>query len=456
MKRASKRSRWLGAALTALLAGAMGLLSIHPGEATTVPPARRPNLLVLLLDDARTGSTSVMPKAEAWLRRGGAYFPNTVATTPSCCPSRASIFSGRYVHNHGVTQQGAVGRYDHARTMQHDLEAAGYGTAAVGKLFNNWDRAKRPPGFDRWALTGGGYDNARFIVDGRHVTAPYSTTFIGEQVNRYVDGFEGDDARPWFIYAGFTAPHSPYTPEPKYANRAFPWQGNPATKETDRSDKPAWVRNYTVSEREGTATRVGQLRTLLSVDDAVEAVRRHLEARGELDNTLVVLTSDNGKAWGEHGLPGKFTPYVESVGVPIYLWWPGHARAGEDKRLAALVDLAPTLLAAAGLTPSYQVDGRNLLGPHRRDRVLLEYWKDPANGSFPTWASTYAAGKWQYTEYYDRTGAMYDREYYDLVADPWQLTNVLRDGKPANDPALGPLAQALANQRRCAGTADCP
>jgi arylsulfatase A-like enzyme len=182
------------------------------------------------------------------------------------------------------------------------------------------------------------------------------------------------------------------------------------------------------------------------------SVRRYLSARGELDDTLVVLLSDNGKAWGEHGLPGKFTPYVESVNVPVYLWWPGHVPAGEDTRLSALVDVAPTLLAAAGVRPSYQVDGRSLLGPSRRERVLLEYRRDEANGSFPTWASLLAWGRYQYTEYYDADGRRTDREYYDLAADPWQLTNLLGAASSRNDPPLDGLVDALAAQRRCAGS----
>jgi arylsulfatase A-like enzyme len=452
VNRASWRARG-GAALAVLLAGVAGFVLVRPGSAAAPP---RPNILLLVLDDARTGSTGVMSKMEGWLRRDGSYYPNTVATTPSCCPSRASLLSGRFTHNHGVNQQNAIGRFDHARTLQHDLKAAGYGTAAVGKLFNQWPLEERPPGFDHWALTHGGYERAWFGVEGKSRRVGYSTTFIGEQVNRYVDGFEADDARPWFVYAGFTAPHSPYTPEPKYASREFPWDGNPATRETDRRDKPSWVRKYSVSPTEGTATRTAQLRTLLSVDDAVESVRRHLSARGELDNTLVVLLSDNGKAWGEHGLPGKFTPYVESVNVPVYMWWPGHVPAREDTRLAALVDVAPTLLAAAGVRPSYQVDGRSLLGPARRERVLLEYWRDPSNGTFPTWASLFSWGRHQYTEYYDGEGRRTEREYYDLAADPWQLTNLLGDADAGNDPtaaALASLADALASQRRCTGSA---
>lgn len=435
-----------GAALAVLLAGVAGVVLVRPGVAAA---PSRPNILLLVLDDARTGSTEVMSKMEGWLRRDGTYFPNTVATTPSCCPSRASLLSGRHTHNHGVDRQDAIGRYDHDRTLQHDLKAAGYGTAAVGKLFNRWPLGERPPGFDHWALTHGGYHGAWFAVEGKSRRVGYSTTFIGEQVNRYVDRFESDDARPWFVYAGFTAPHSPYTPEDRYAQRSFRWDGNPAVRETDRRDKPSWVRKFSVTPKEGAAARTAQLRTLLSVDDAVESVRQHLAARGELENTLVVLLSDNGKAWGEHGLPSKFTPYVESVNVPVYLWWPGHVRAGvADPRLAALVDVTPTLLAAVGLRPTYEVDGRSLLGPARRDRVLMEYWRDPANGSFPTWASLFSWGRYQYTEYYDADGRRTDREYYDLAADPWQLTNRLAGGEA---PPAG-LAEALAAQRRCAGS----
>jgi arylsulfatase A-like enzyme len=430
-----------------LLAGVAGfVVLVRPG--TAAPPSR-PNILLLILDDARTGSTDVMSKMEGWLRRDGTYFPNTLANTPSCCPSRATLLSGRFAHNHGVDQQDAIGRYDHTRTLQHDLKAAGYATAAVGKLFNQWPLSERPPGFDRWALTHGGYEGAWFAVEGQSRRVEYSTTFIGDQVNRYVDGFEADDARPWFVYAGFTAPHRPYTPEAKYAKREFPWDGNPAVRETDRRDKPSWVRNFSVSPAEGAATRTAQLRTLLSVDDAVESVRRHLRERGELDNTLVVLLSDNGKAWGEHGLPSKFTPYLESVNVPVYLWWPGHVAAGaSDPRRAALVDVTPTLLAAAGLRPSYEVDGRSLLAPARRERVLLEYWRDPSNGNgIPTWASLHSWGRYQYTEYYDPDGRRTEREYYDLSKDPWQLTNLLAGG----DPAPAGLAEALAAERRCAG-----
>ncbi|MFI5908477.1 sulfatase-like hydrolase/transferase [Dactylosporangium sp. NPDC051541] len=416
----------------------------------TAPP--HPNVLLLLLDDARTGQTSAMPKTLRWLRDHGMTYPNAMVSTPSCCPSRASILSGRYAHNTGVTQQSAIDRFDHTRSLEHELHGAGYRTAAVGKLFNAWDIAERPPYFDNAALTGGGYVNADFVVDGVATRAPYSTTFMGAQINDYIDRYERDDAKPWFIYAGFTAPHAPQVPEPKYANLQYPWAGDPATRETDRSDKPAYVRRFNHSERDGALERQAQLRTLRSVDDTIEAIRRRLAERGELDNTLVILMSDNGKLWGEHGLPEKFMPYLQAERVPLIVSWPGRIRAGSDPRLAANLDIAPTVLAAAGLTAHYVVDGRDLLAPDDRTSLLTEYWRDPANGAgIPPWASTVVPGRYRYTEIYDDSGAVADREYYDLARDPWQLTNLMRTGGPKTDA----LSAVLATSRRCTGRA-CP
>ncbi|GGK01847.1 hypothetical protein GCM10010123_34700 [Pilimelia anulata] len=441
-----------------VLAAAAVVLTTMAGGAAVIAaaPPQRPNVLVLLLDDARPESMVAMPRTRAWLGGNGRSYPNAVVTTPSCCPSRASIWSGRYAHNHGVVAQNAIGRLDHDRTVVHDLKTAGYRTAVVGKLFNAWKIHKQPPYVDRWALAGGGYDNALFNVDGKGVRARYSTTFIGEQINRYLDEFERDDNRPWFVNAGFVTPHSPFTPEPKYANVPFTWDGSPATREADRSDKPRYVRNFGKSEAEGSRTRQAQLRTQLSADDAIESIRRHLAARGELANTLVVFLSDNGKFWSEHGLMEKFMPYDAAERVPLLISLPGRIDRGTDNRLAANVDITPTILDAAGLAPSYATDGRSLLGGHRRDRILTEYWRDSDNGAgIPPWASTLVPDRYRYTEVYDDSGRVTDREYYDLAADPWQLTNLYGDRKPGNDPAVGPLAAALAAQRRCAGAA-CP
>jgi arylsulfatase A-like enzyme len=457
------RTRWLA------LAGVLALTLLAPGSqraavgAVAAPPGA-PNVLVIVTDDQRTGTMFAMPKTLSWLRTGGVEFRQAYVTTPSCCPSRASIFSGRYVHNHGVRQQRLGANLDHRSTLQRHLKDSGYFTAMAGKFLNQWALGTRPPFFDRYAVANGGYNNVTWGVDGavRRLQG-YTTTIIGDKAIEYLDAFEAaDDARPWFAYLATFAPHLPRTPEPRYAGTTFaPWARSPAVNE-NVADKPQYVRwRPTATDAAIQQVRTEQLRTLKSVDDMVDRVLRHLQARGELDNTLVLYTSDNGYAWAEHRiLDLKFVPYTESIQVPFLARWPGHLAPGTtDDRFVANIDLKPTVLAAAGVPPdpAYPVDGRSFLSPGGRDRLLTEYFLDDANlPNLQTWAST-RTRTYQYVENYNQPelGGGTFREYYDLVNDPWMLTNLYRDGNPGNDPPVGPLSSALAADRQCSGAA-CP
>ena len=278
-----------------------------------------------------------------------------------------------------------------------------------------------------------------------------------------MNAFEAaDDARPWFAYLATFAPHLPRTPEPQYAGTTFaPWAGNPAVNE-NVADKPQYVRwRPTATDAAIQQVRTEQLRTLKSVDDMVDRVLRHLQTRGELDNTLVLYTSDNGYTWAEHRiLDNKFVPYSESIQVPFFARWPAHLAPGTtDDRFVANIDIKPTVLAAVGIPPdpAYPIDGRSFLSPGGRNRLLTEYFFDDANmPNLQTWAAT-RTRTYQYVENYNQPelGGGTFREYYDLVADPWMLTNLYRDGNPNNDPAVGPLSSALAADRQCSG-ATCP
>jgi arylsulfatase A-like enzyme len=420
----------------------------------------RPNVLVIVTDDARAETLRAMPKTRRWLADAGVTYTEGFAPTPSCCPSRSSIFSGRYVHNHGVLRQQLAGRLDQTTTMASYLSGAGYHTAMAGKFLNRWPLTTPPPGYQRYALANGGYYDQTWAVDGHLRRVPtYSTTFIGDQFLSWLDGWERDDAIPWFAYLATFAPHDPRVPEPRYAHATFPELASvgPRTVPTV-AGKPRYLADRaSVSLAAAAKVRTEQLRTLLSVDDLVDRVMGRLQDTGELDDTLVFFLSDNGYAWGEHRHIGKFTPYSESIKVPFVVRWPGRLAAGTvDDRMVATIDIKPTVLAAAGvrLRDGDVVDGRSLLDGRRRDRILAEYWRDPANApGIHDWAALRTPA-WEYVEDDDQPGGGTFREFYDLARDPGMDHNLLADADPGNDPPAS-IGAELAAARTCKG-ADCP
>ena len=412
-----------------------------------------------------------MPETRRWFVEGGTRFSNAFVSTPVCCPSRATIFSGRYAHNHRVTSNtdSAALELDHRSTLQRYLQDDGYRTGIFGKLLNGWDISRNPPYFDDWSIISralpGGYRNGDWNERGTLKTvSEYSTTYLSDNAIRFIENGEDDDDRPWFLYLSTTAPHTPpYEVEPKYEDAAVPpISPNPAMGEEDRSDKPPHVRK----ERRKESRREIQLRLLMSVDDLVERVAKRLDALDE-DNTLAIYVSDNGYLWGEHGLDNKSLPYLPSIRVPMMARWPEHFEEGKvDNRLAANLDIAPTVLDAVGLAPSesWQQDGRSLLDSWTRDRILTEYWRPPLEDrggllskvKIPTWAAL-TTPRYQYTEYYgrdERTPRF--REFYDLEDDPWQLTNRLADEAMRPPHAIiDRLSRRLARDRTCEAEA-CP
>ena len=460
-----RRPLVVGLVVAVLVLGGVAFAAVRgpgrpDGPAGPGGDARPPNVLVVVTDDARAETLQVMPRTRPWLADGGVTFTQGFATTPSCCPSRASILSGRYAHNHGVLRQQLGDRLDQETTLARYLSGGGYRTAMAGKFLNRWPLRRPPPHFDRYAQANGGYYDQLWQVDGAVRRVPtYSTTFVGDQALAYLAEFERDDARPWFLYLAPFAPHDPRVPEPRYAAASFPdleQVGGGGAAEV--AGAPAYLRQRAPADPgEVAALRTGQARTLLSVDDLVERVMGRLQATGELDDTLVFYLSDNGYSWGEHRHVGKFVPYTESIKVPFLVRWPGRLPAGTvDDRLVATIDIKPTVLAAAGIRPDPgdTVDGRSLLDGRRRQRLLAEYWRDQANApGVRDWAAL-RAPEWQYVENYDQPGGGTFREFYDLRRDPGMERNLLADDDPGNDPPAT-LAAELAAARTCAG-ASCP
>ncbi|WP_234342813.1 sulfatase [Streptomyces fulvoviolaceus] len=424
---------------------------------------KRPNILLVLTDDQPKETDWALRQTADWLGGSGVTFARAHANTPLCAPSRASIMSGRYAHNHGLLDTRHPAHLDQHTTVQRQLHEAGYRTGLFGKYLNFWRPGTNPPHFDEWLLQEPvAYYNGHYNNNGtvRNIKG-YNTTVIKDRALDFIDRSRTDD-RPWFAYVATRSAHEVNIPETKYAHARVPdWDGRPSVFESDKADKPPFLRKANHSFEQGKALRERQLRTLLSVDDAMRDFHDKLRALGQLDNTLVLFTSDHGLCWGDHGWLRKSVPYRPSLEVPFQLSWPaGGFTGGTDDRLTGHVDIAPTFLDAAGITPDTPHDGHSLLDRgNDRDHLLAEWWwnrqdKQPIH----TWAS-YIGKSEQYTEYYrgrldadgrpKGSGKVIFREYYDLRADPYQLTNRLHGASTAEERRLGVpgLAKGLAAAR---------
>jgi arylsulfatase A-like enzyme len=480
--------------------------SLLPGPSLGAAPSgpqlpggkSRPNILFVLLDDARyegiVDQPGVLPKTKRWLVEGGTNFDHGYATTSLCCPERATIWSGRLPHNHRVVDNATGDNLDRDWISPRYLRDAGYRTALVGKFLTDWVFRYEPPHFDQYAAFQGGYVDKPFWVKDpgqakrAWVTAAYSTDFIADKAVEYIRGFADEPRQAWFMQVAPHAPHNNreaqkascdvrdlYDWPARHDKVATPrWNPSPAVDvEGDghtaaKADKARYLRDNTFPRHCGRATYDGQLKTLLAVDEMVDRMMSELQRSGQLGNTLVLLTSDNGFAHGDRGLTSKGLAYTEHSRVPFLVRWDGVFKAGfVDHRPVGGEDFLATYLDAARYSPpklKYRLDGRSFLpGRPARTEKLLEFGPVgratppgyKGHRDIPTWASL-VADRWQYIEYYgsDNTTVAF-REYYDLTADPWQLQNTLADENPKNDPDVDALSARLHRAVRCSGRA-CP
>jgi N-acetylglucosamine-6-sulfatase len=443
------------------------------GAADAVAAAvTRPNILLYNLDDLRDAfpgaidPLSFMPKTRAWMADGRRYTRMFVAD-PSCCPSRAAMMTGRYPHNNGVQDQQDGPLFDGPHSMACYLRGAGYATYVAGKFLTTWPKTSLPPCFDRSTIMWGGYRGFGVRVDGvAQTVAGYSTTYLGNRGRQYLTTALSGTA-PFLLYEAPQAPHwvAINNPDGSVSRLAVPDTAYASADvgscsgvpEADRSDKPAYVRTMNHTPAQAQVMCQSQLRAIMSADDQFAATMQLLSDRGVLDNTLVILSSDNGFMWGEHGRWEKFVPYEPSIRVPLMVRWPGHIAAGTNRtRLVSSLDLLPTMLQAAGIAlpaDAPRLDGESLLRATRRTSMYSEYYVDGANPNIPSWRMVRTATT-KYVHTYDAQGAVIAREYYDLAGDPAENTNVLGDATTTNDPpasTLTDLATRLDAFATCAG-----
>jgi arylsulfatase A-like enzyme len=344
-----------------------------------------------------------------------------------------------------------VAAFDDSSTVATWLHDAGYRTSLVGKYLNGYGTDPFvPPGWDDWhAFIGSGYFDYRLVENGsvRSYGTADSDYLTDVLAAKAVDFIATADDRPFFLYFAPFAPHDPATPAPRHAGRFAgtpPWRP-PAWNEADVSDKPTWLMDQPPLSSDQVVFADGlyerMLESLLAVDDAVAAILRALDEAGRTDDTVVVFTSDNGLSLGEHRVVGKQCPYDECLRVPLVVRYPRAVTAARtDSRLAANVDLAPTLAELAGTTPAGPVDGVSLMAildgsaSPWRDDLLAEQFS-----IFPPAYAAVRSARYKYVEYlHDATQI----ELYDLTADPNELTS------RHADPAYAPVRAALAARLR--------
>ena len=419
---------------------------------------RRPNVLIFLTDDQRFGTTRAMKATRRLIGRKGLTFTNAHATTPLCCPSRASVMTGRYAHNHRVRRNFSGGNLKMSTTLQHDLSNAGYLTAIIGKFLNGWNPKRIPPDFDRsvlltpvnspFAYGTNAYTDSFFSIDGRvRRVKRYATDFIRSRTVKFLRRFNRRDRRPWMMYVQPFAPHSPALPARRHAGtRVGGVRSNPAIRDRNRYGKAPDVRRWRVDQEWVKDFAPDQNRTMLAVDEMIARIFRWLSKLEEARRTLVIFTSDNGVMWGEHGLAGKKYPYTYSTKVPMLMRWPGHVRPrSSTARLVANVDIAPTVYHATGVEPSHVLDGRSLLSRSRRKVLLLEHWENTE------WRAL-RSRRHLYIEYTNGPRIRF-RELYNLKRDPWQLRNLLHRNPDRHRDIATRLHRRLVRRAHCKGTA---
>lgn len=438
--------------------------------AQVVPPQAAPersNVVFILADDlsadALNRNLSEYPNIKA-LAASGVSFTNSFVTDPVCCPSRATNLTGMYKHNHGVdmdNQEPAFRALDD-RALPVWLDGAGYTTGYFGKYLNGYQGDHTPPGWDVWRgtrilRTGTDTYLPGYDLEGRNDEGRTHTQVFAEQAAGFVKG----SSRPFFAYVAPYAPHEPAAHPHRY-DGLFTGARAPRTpsfNERDVSDKPRWVRARARLSgeqiKDADATYRDMLRSTKDVDDLVGRVVAALRESGELDNTYVVFTSDNGFHLGQHRLdPGKWTAYEEDIRVPLVVRGPGVPAGVARSRFALNNDLAPTFADWAGVEPSeaLTVDGRSLAPLLSSEAPPTEAWRDAflveaikSNEKVlprPAFKAIRTRGD-LYVEY-----AGGERELYDLARDPHELQNLAGKGRPIE----AQLSRRLDALKPCGGT----
>jgi len=440
----------------------------------------------------------------------GTTFESAFVTDSLCCPSRTTILRGQYAHNHEIVgntwPRGGSQRFRVLRlgesTVATWLQDEGYRTVLVGKYMNGYYGTRVPVGWDDWYAIAGDYLSDDLNENGRIYHYNSERHHLDDVLTEKATGYvrrAADEGSPFFMWLGTKAPHPPSLPATRHED-AFPGARlprPPSFDEEDVSDKPHWVRNNPPLDRKQIASMEDlyrkRLQSMLAVDDMIGQLVNALKESGELENTYIFFTSDNGFHMGQHRLTtGKWTAYEEDIRVPLIVRGPGVTEGQKLEQLVLNNDFAPTFADLAGAEVPSFVDGRSLVPLLSNDPPSPNNWRQAflveaaaSEGRGPPspsvdessvkplltgdplpegWRRAVQSGAWSrvdwgrprleairtedhlYVEY--GTG---ERELYDLIRDPYEVHNVYEN---AGTDLVRRAEGRLAELRGCSG-ADC-
>jgi N-acetylglucosamine-6-sulfatase len=398
------RPRLTHARAWATLAAAVALLAIVGGALATREAkgaSSKKNVIFILTDDMTTSELSAMPNVQSLIAAQGTTFNEAYISFPLCCPSRATMLGGQYMHNHGVRgnfpPNGGWPKFKphESNALPVWLHDDGYYNVHIGKYLNFYPAEGNglpvPPGWDEWygkvsedAL----YYNYQLIEKTGPSAIPH-LTFYGDQPADYQTDVFSDRAinfvndsgvskQPFWLNLWFNSPHGPFDPAPRDLFRlsGTPLEKLPAFNEKDISDKPKWFRRQArrpLTKKQALLIdneRRRQEEQLISVDQSVGQLVQTLKDKGILDNTYLIFSSDNGFFRGEHRIvTGKYLPYDPASRVPLIIRGPGIPAGGVSDELVWNGDITQTILQIASGSQNDSLDGRSLL-PYAENPAL--------------------------------------------------------------------------------------
>ncbi len=474
----------------ALLAATACQQATVPDDVPAPGSVQRPNIVLVLVDDMTFSELAHLRGLQELLQNRGTTFTNYFVTNPLCCPSRASLLTGRYAHNtqilNNVPPTGGADKfrqYNEWSTIATWLKPGGYRTGLIGKYLNGYGTESVPyvpPGWDTWIAAtilphqyynywmfendDPAYPQGKSVLYGS-TSDDYKTAMLTRRAVAFIRE-SSRNSDPFFLYLTPAVPHWPSVPPPGAENE-FEGIGAPRTpsfNEADISDKPQWFQSThpVLINASGIATidetYRRHLQTMLGVQEMVRQVLDALQETGKLDSTYVLFTSDNGFHFGEHRIPsGKQTTYDESVRVPLIVSGPGIPAGRVSELFVMNHDLAPTIAELAGVSTPFSVDGTSIVPllfgkisdrAQWRTGTLLEYWWGASapqviNG-IPSVAQGYRTPTGTYVEYNNG-----EREFYLRDADPNELVNRINDR--VSDGVVADYRSRLERLRTCAG-----